>query len=228
MILRHIESFYRRRYPESLVRGGNGLDGKVLDSGLRTPDSVFSLRNKIGINIWWEYSKEMVNGQHVPLHLAARQRRPGCVVQNSLAQVRLTEPARVRAQSNSGEMKRRLSDATHLIVRIAFVNELGHITHLGHFGHGFQGRTYGILGSVSNTASYLRLWALRYDNFIIRLVGLAVFAFATTFILLMMETLIAFLHALRLHWVEFQNKFYGGDGYKFKPFSFAGIADDED
>ncbi|GJR73398.1 V-type proton ATPase subunit A1-like protein isoform X2 [Tanacetum coccineum] len=92
----------------------------------------------------------------------------------------------------------------------------------------FQGRTYGILGSVSNTASYLRLWALRYDNFIIRLVGLEVFAFATTFILLMMETLSAFLHALRLHWVEFQNKFYGGDGYKFKPFSFAGIADDED
>ncbi|OWM68865.1 hypothetical protein CDL15_Pgr025052 [Punica granatum] len=105
-----------------------------------------------------------------------------------------------------------------------------------------------ILGAVSNTASYLRLWALSlahselstvfyekvlllawsYDNFIIRLVGLAVFAFATAFILLMMETLSAFLHALRLHWVEFQNKFYHGDGYKFKPFSFASLIDDED
>ncbi|MBA0857031.1 hypothetical protein Goshw_006426 [Gossypium schwendimanii] len=85
-----------------------------------------------------------------------------------------------------------------------------------------------VLGAVSNTASYLRLWALRYDNVVIRLIGLAVFAFATAFILLMMETLSAFLHALRLHWVEFQNKFYYGDGYKFKPFSFALITEDDD
>ncbi|KAL0436859.1 UNVERIFIED_CONTAM: V-type proton ATPase subunit a1 [Sesamum radiatum] len=105
-----------------------------------------------------------------------------------------------------------------------------------------------VLGAVSNTASYLRLWALSlahselstvfyekvlllawgYDSFIIRIVGLAVFAFATAFILLMMETLSAFLHALRLHWVEFQNKFYSGDGYKFRPFSFAALTDDDD
>ncbi|KAM1803654.1 hypothetical protein ACFX16_029802 [Malus domestica] len=105
-----------------------------------------------------------------------------------------------------------------------------------------------VLGAVSNTASYLRLWALSlahselstvfyekvlllawgYDSFIVRLIGLSVFAFATAFILLMMETLSAFLHALRLHWVEYQNKFYHGDGYKFKPFSFASITEDED
>ncbi|KAM7278411.1 hypothetical protein ACFE04_005545 [Oxalis oulophora] len=105
-----------------------------------------------------------------------------------------------------------------------------------------------VLGAVSNTASYLRLWALSlahselstvfyekvlllawgYDNLVIRLVGLAVFAFATAFILLMMESLSAFLHALRLHWVEFQNKFYFGDGYKFKPFSFASITEEDD
>ncbi|KAG2592730.1 hypothetical protein PVAP13_5NG576400 [Panicum virgatum] len=105
-----------------------------------------------------------------------------------------------------------------------------------------------VLGAVSNTASYLRLWALSlahselstvfyekllllawgYDSLIVKSAGLVVFAFATAFILLMMETLSAFLHALRLHWVEFMNKFYHGDGYKFKPFSFALLADDED
>ncbi|XP_031485524.1 V-type proton ATPase subunit a1 [Nymphaea colorata] len=104
-----------------------------------------------------------------------------------------------------------------------------------------------VLGSVSNTASYLRLWALslahselstvfyekvlllawRFDNILIKLIGLAVFAFATAFILLMMETLSAFLHALRLHWVEFQSKFYHGDGYKFRPFSFASLVEDD-
>ncbi|XP_039144853.1 V-type proton ATPase subunit a1 [Dioscorea cayenensis subsp. rotundata] len=105
-----------------------------------------------------------------------------------------------------------------------------------------------VLGAVSNTASYLRLWALSlahselstvfyekilllawgYNNVVIRVAGLAVFAFATAFILLMMETLSAFLHALRLHWVEFMGKFYHGDGYKFKPFSFASLVDEED
>ncbi|KAK7341444.1 hypothetical protein VNO80_24374 [Phaseolus coccineus] len=104
-----------------------------------------------------------------------------------------------------------------------------------------------VLGAVSNTASYLRLWALSlahselssvfyekvllmawgYNNVIILIVGLIVFIFATVGVLLVMETLSAFLHALRLHWVEFQNKFYEGDGYKFHPFSFSLLDDEE-
>lgn len=104
-----------------------------------------------------------------------------------------------------------------------------------------------VLGAVSNTASYLRLWALSlahselssvfyekvlllawgFNNVIILIVGIIIFIFATVGVLLVMETLSAFLHALRLHWVEFQNKFYEGDGYKFYPFSFA-LAGDED
>ncbi|KAJ4832151.1 V-type proton ATPase subunit a3 [Turnera subulata] len=105
-----------------------------------------------------------------------------------------------------------------------------------------------VLGAVSNTASYLRLWALSlahselssvfyekvlllawgYNNIVILILGIVIFIFATVGVLLVMETLSAFLHALRLHWVEFQNKFYEGDGYKFYPFSFAFVGDEDE
>ncbi|KAK4771988.1 hypothetical protein SAY86_013763 [Trapa natans] len=105
-----------------------------------------------------------------------------------------------------------------------------------------------VLGAVSNTASYLRLWALSlahselssvfyekvlllawgFNNVIILVIGIIVFIAATVGVLLVMETLSAFLHALRLHWVEFQNKFYEGDGYKFFPFSFILLGDEDE
>ncbi|XP_022144381.1 V-type proton ATPase subunit a2-like [Momordica charantia] len=105
-----------------------------------------------------------------------------------------------------------------------------------------------VLGAVSNTASYLRLWALSlahselssvfydkilllawgFNSLMIRAVGVVVFICATVGVLLVMETLSAFLHALRLHWVEFQNKFYAGDGFKFSPFSFSSLRDEDE
>ena len=52
------------------------------------------------------------------------------------------------------------------------------------------------------------------------LIGFPVFASATFGVLMCMDVMECFLHTLRLHWVEFQNKFYKGDGYAFCSYNF--------
>jgi V-type H+-transporting ATPase subunit a len=47
------------------------------------------------------------------------------------------------------------------------------------------------------------------------LFGFVILAMATFGVLLCMDTMECFLHALRLHWVEFQNKFFKADGFKY-------------
>jgi len=98
-----------------------------------------------------------------------------------------------------------------------------------------------VLGTISHTASYLRLWALSLAHqqlsavfFGMTLIsGMEVpfplniitiyFTFALWFgitmaVLVGMDLMECFLHTLRLHWVEFQSKFYKADGYAFVPF----------
>lgn len=105
-----------------------------------------------------------------------------------------------------------------------------------------------VLGAISHTASYLRLWALSlahaqlsevfYEQLFTISYGLVIsgnkwvdgivqgISFFVTYsawfgvtigVIILMEALSAFLHGLRLAWIEFNSKFYQAEGYIFEP-----------
>ncbi|TDL17140.1 ATPase V0/A0 complex [Rickenella mellea] len=98
------------------------------------------------------------------------------------------------------------------------------------------------LGCISHTASYLRLWALslahsqlsevlwkmtmqdalKGEGGVISLITMSwLWLSCTLGGLCLIEGLSAFLHALRLHWVEANSKHYEAGGYAFTPLTFA-------
>lgn len=124
------------------------------------------------------------------------------------------------------------------------------------------------LGCISNTASYLRLWALSlahqklgevaFEKLILMLIptitgsnpvipsmcGDNVYIYVPVAIVLFLiiwpmycgailglvmglDMLECYLHCLRLHWVEFQKKFYKGEGVKYIAYGFDMNAQDE-
>jgi V-type H+-transporting ATPase subunit a len=54
-------------------------------------------------------------------------------------------------------------------------------------------------------------------NAITIVIGMFLFFNITLAVIMGMDTMECFLHALRLQWVEFQSKFFKADGWKFAP-----------
>lgn len=98
------------------------------------------------------------------------------------------------------------------------------------------------LGLISNTSSYLRLWAvslahvqltsvlheftLGSTSWTVKVLTFPIYLSGTIMLLIGLEGLSSCLHALRLNWIEFFSKFYSGGGEMFKPFNFS-IPEDE-
>lgn len=113
----------------------------------------------------------------------------------------------------------------------------GRITMEG-LSEGILGTIESLIESISNTVSYARILALNmahvgFSKTFILLGGAdPEHGFATlhitpafiaslvagTILIMIIEGLLAFIHALRLHWLEWFSKFYKGEGIEFQPF----------
>lgn len=89
------------------------------------------------------------------------------------------------------------------------------------------------VGLISNSSSYLRIWAvslahsqltiiltnltIKQPNKIVAVLLLPIYISATFAVLLCLEGLSSCLHAMRLNWIEFYNKFFHCKGVLYKP-----------
>jgi V-type H+-transporting ATPase subunit a len=55
----------------------------------------------------------------------------------------------------------------------------------------------------------------------------AMWFMVTLGVLMGMDVMECVLHVLRLHWIEFQSKFYKADGYAFTPYKHEDICEDK-
>ena len=88
------------------------------------------------------------------------------------------------------------------------------------------------LQSIGHTISYLRLWALNiaHESFMEVFLRIASIGYSINLVfgiliegvgnilVMILEGIVAFMHVLRLHWVEWFMKFYGGSGYRFRAY----------